>query len=109
MTNTQHAELMAELRAIRILLARPLYDAPAAMNELANAIVEGNPEPAIPAEVLERAATLGPVANGATGERAATFMQSGSPPPDLSEASVTRRTVHVNAEPHVPRGKRGRK
>lgn len=53
MTNTQHAEMMAELRAIRALLERPLYDAPAAVNELRNAQVAALPD-ATPAPGAQR-------------------------------------------------------
>lgn len=55
--HSQHAELLAELRAIRSVLER---------NERA-----AESDAAIPAEVVERAATLGPVVDGATGKREA--------------------------------------
>jgi hypothetical protein len=98
LTNTQHEDLgqalaliVKELRAIRVLLT-PQYvvsgvteaNAPAALDECASA----KSHPSAVAQIA----------------------QSGSPPPDLSAASVTGR-IHTNIEPRGTRGagKRGRK
>lgn len=92
MTNTQHEALMAELREVRTTLDRFCARVDSMLGPMREPYQSRGDS--IPAEVRERADTLGPVVDGMTGERAGGLM-------------VGPAEAHTRSP--KPHGKRGRK